>query len=338
MKKNLVVAFLVSICGFQAADEAALKKYHFSEPHMGTTVSLTLFAKDEATATKAAQAAFARVAELDGIMSDYKPASELMQLCKKAGGPPVPVSKDLFTVLEYAQEVSRKSDGALDVTVGPIVRLWRKARRTRELPSAEELKRALALVGYEKIRLDPQRRTVQLLVMGMLLDLGAIAKGYATDAALEVLRRHGIRQALVAAGGDIRVGDAPPDAKGWKIGIAPLKNPAAPPEHFLLLVNAGVSTAGDAEQFIEIGGTRYSHIVDPKTGMGLVGRRSATVIAPNDTLADALDTALCVMGPDRGLKLIESMKETAALYVFEEKGRVITRPSNRLARFLMRER
>ena len=126
MKKTALVAFLVSICGFAAADEPALKKYRFGEPHMGTTVEVIFYAADEATAKKAAKAAFARVAKLDGIMSDYRPASELMQLCKKAGGPPVPVSKDLFTVLEYAQEVSRRSDGALDVTVGPIVRLWRK--------------------------------------------------------------------------------------------------------------------------------------------------------------------------------------------------------------------
>src|SRR5437870_4869034 len=147
MNKFLLAAFLVSICGWQVGDEPALKKYHFSEPHMGTAVSVSFYAPDEATAKKAAKAAFARVAELDGIMSDYRPTSELMQLCKKAGGPPVPVSKDLFTVLEYAQEVSRRSDGALDVTVGPVVRLWRKARRTRELPSAEALAKARALVG-----------------------------------------------------------------------------------------------------------------------------------------------------------------------------------------------
>src|SRR5947209_2889528 len=162
MKKILLFALLVSICGFLAADEPGLKKYQFGEPHMGTTVSITLYARDEATAEKAAKAAFARVAELDGIMSDYRPSSELMQLCKKAGGPPVPVSKDLFTVLEYAQEVSRKSDGALDVTVGPVVRLWRKARRTRELPSAEALAKARALVGYEKMKLDQKKHTVQL--------------------------------------------------------------------------------------------------------------------------------------------------------------------------------
>jgi thiamine biosynthesis lipoprotein len=319
MKKNLVVAFLVSICGFRSGDESALKKHHFSEPHMGTTVSITLYAKDEAAATKAAKAAFARVAELDGIMSDYRPASELMQLCKKAGGPPVPVSKDLFTVLEYAQEVSRRSDGALDVTVGPVVRLWRKARRTRELPAVEALAKARALVGYEKMKLDAKNRTVRLTLMGMLLDLGAIAKGFAADCILEVLRRFGITRAMGVLGGDIAVGDAPPGKRGWKIGIAPLKNPTAKPARYLLLTNRGVSTAGDVEQYVEIRGKRYSHIVDPKTGLGLVGRMSVTVIAKNGLTADALDTTACVLGPERGLKLIEDTPGAAGFLVFGDR-------------------
>jgi thiamine biosynthesis lipoprotein len=319
MYKNLLAAFLVSICGFLTAGEPELMKYQFSEPHMGTTVSITLYAREEATAKKAAKAAFARVAELDGIMSDYRPASELMQLCKKAGGPPVPVSKDLFTVLEYAQEVSRKSDGALDVTVGPIVRLWRKARRTRELPSAEALAKARALVGYEKMKLDPKKRTVQLTLVGMLLDLGAIAKGFAADCILAVLRQFGITRAMGVLGGDIAVGEAPPGKKGWKIGIAALKNPLAKPARYLLLSNRGVSTAGDVEQYVEIGGKRYSHIVDPKTGLGLVGRMSVTVIAKNGLTADALDTTACVLGPERGLKLIEETPGAAGFLVFGDR-------------------
>jgi thiamine biosynthesis lipoprotein len=319
MKQTILVAFLVSICGFQAADERSLKKYEFTEPHMGTTVSITFYAGDETTAQKAAKAAFARVAELDGIMSDYRPSSELMRLCKKAGGPPGLVSKDLFTVLDYAQEVSRRSDGALDVTVGPIVKLWRKARRTRELPNAEALAKALSLVGYEKMKLDPKKRTVQLTLVGMLLDLGAIAKGYAADCLLAILRQFGITRAMGVLGGDIAVGDAPPGKKGWKIGIAPLKNPLAKPARYLLLTNRGVSTAGDVEQYVEIGGKRYSHIVDPKTGLGLVGRMSVTVIAKNGLTADALDTTACVLGPERGLKLIEDTPGAAGFLVFGDR-------------------
>jgi thiamine biosynthesis lipoprotein len=336
--------FLAGICVFTAlavsgrGDPPGLERFTFTEPHMGTLFKIVLYAPDEATAKKAAKAAFERIAELNRIMSDYLQTSELMQLCKKAGGDAVPVSKELFEILEKAQEFSRKTDGALDVTIGPVVRLWRRARRTRQLPSAEDLAAALKLVGNDKMKLDSKQRTVQLLVAGMLLDLGAIAKGYAAEAAMAVLRQHGIRRALVAAGGDIFAGDPPPDAKGWKVGIAPLKNPDAPPTQYVLVANAGVSTAGDAEQYVEIGGKRYSHIVDPKTGLGLTGRRSVTVIAPSGTTADALDTGLCILGPERGLPIVEALDGVAALFVMETDKGIVTIPSKRFAQYEYREK
>lgn len=323
---------LGGLVGVNALQPSKLERHVYTEPHMGTTFRIVLYAADEVTAKKAAQAAFARVAELNAIMSDYQPTSELMRLCQKAGGPPVAVSVDLFEILRKSEELAQMSDGAFDVSISPVVRLWRKARRTREMPKAEEIKRALDLVDYRKIKLDPRGRTVQLMLMGMLLDLGAIAKGYAADAALAVLRQHGVRSALVAAGGDIAVGDAPPDAAGWKVGIAPLKNPDAPPTQYLLLKNAGVSTAGDSEQFVEIAGKRYSHIIDPKTGLGLIGRRSVTVIAPNATTSDGLDTMLCVLGPERGMKVIAD-REVAALFVFETDKGIETTMSRRFAAY-----
>src|SRR5262249_49601268 len=151
--------------------------------------------------------------------------SELMRLCQKAGGDPVRISDDLFNVLWRAQEVARRSDGAFDVTVGPVGRLWRRAREARQLPGPQGLGKALARGGYDKVRLNEKEHTVQLLKPGMQLDLGGIAKGYAADAALAVLKKHGIDRALVAAGGDIAVSGPPPDTDGWKVGIAPLEDP-----------------------------------------------------------------------------------------------------------------
>jgi thiamine biosynthesis lipoprotein len=320
MCKHLLISVLIIFAGLWAVNalgDPALTRYSFSEPHMGTLFHIILYAPDEAAAKKAARDAFARIDELNAILSDYKADSELMKLSARAGGEAVPVSVDLFRVLQAAEEIARLSDGAFDISISPVVRLWRKARKTRTLPDAAEIKKALELVDYRKIRLDATGRTVQLLLMGMLLDLGGIAKGYAADAALEVLRRHGLGRALVAAGGDIAVGDSPPDAAGWKIGIAPLRDPQGPPRYNLLLRNRAVSTAGDANQHVDIGGKRYSHIVDPKTGIGLVGPRSVTVIAPRGTLADGLDTAVCVMGPERGLALLESLKDVEGIMVFE---------------------
>jgi thiamine biosynthesis lipoprotein len=349
MIRHLALFLLIlagGLCGMGASSsslpsggdkDVALQRYTFSEPHMGTKVRITLYAPDEATARKAAQAAFARIVELNKIMSDYDPDSELMRLCKTAGKEPVAVSVDLFRVLAEAEKYAKLSDGAFDISIAPVVRLWRKARKTGQMPSAEAIKQALERVDYRKIQLNPLGRTVRLLLLGMMLDLGGIAKGYAADAALEVLRRHGITRALVALGGDIAVGEPPPDAKAWRIGVAPLRSAEDPPRHYLLLRNVGVSTAGDLHQAVEIGGKRYSHIIDPRTGMGLVGRRSATVIAPNATMSDGLDTAICVMGPERGLAMLEKLDSVAALYVYEtEKGEEKEVASKRFAQYVDR--
>lgn len=309
---NVAAAIFCATATCQAAT-GKLTRFEFMEPHMGTRFKVVLYAPDEATANRAAKAAFARVAELDGVMSDYRPTSELMQLCGKAGGPPVRVSDDLYVVLAKAQEVSRLSDGAFDVTVGPVVRLWRIARRTQELPDQEALARARGLVGYQNIKLDPTNRTVHLLKPGMLLDLGGIAKGYAADAALAVLKKHEIDRALVAAGGDIAVSGPPPDAQGWKVGIQPIAGGA--PRRYLLLKHAAVSTSGDFEQFVVIDGKRYSHIVDPKTGLGLVGRMSVTVVARHGLTSDPMTKTVCVLGPERGLKVIDAADGVAALMV-----------------------
>ncbi len=331
-----LLLLFATLAGTHAAAENKLEQFSFSEPHMGTTFQLILYADSEVTAKKAAKAAFARVAELNRIMSDYLRTSELMKLCDKAGSDPIKVSKDLFDVLQQAKKLARQTDGAFDVSVGPIVRLWRRARRSRKLPTAEALKDALARVGWDKIKLDKDKRKVHLLVMGMLLDLGGIAKGYAADAALAELRRFGIKRALVSAGGDITVGDAPPDEKGWRVGVAPLKNPDGKPTDYLLLTNASVATSGDASRFVLINGTRYSHIVSPQTGLGLVGRRSVTVIAKNGAQADSLATAVCVMGPKKGLALISKTKDVAALYVFESDGKLVKAKSKNFDEYLLR--
>jgi thiamine biosynthesis lipoprotein len=339
MVKHHVIAsglLLAALFSFPESDAAQLARFEFTQIHMGTEFRIVLYAPDEATAKKASEAAFARIAELDGIMSDYKQTSELMELCKKAGGEPAAVSDDLLAVLVRALEISRLTEGAFDITVGPVVRLWRRARRTMQMPDADELAEALKLVGYRKVMVDTKAKTVRLTAKGILLDLGGIAKGFAAKAALEVLRRHGIRQALVAGGGDIAVGEAPPDAKGWRIGIGPLSNPTAKPSHYLLLTNAAVSTSGDTEQYVVIGGKRYSHIVDPKTGLGLTTRMSTTVIMTDGQSSDGLAAGLCVLGPDKGMPVIDAIEGAAALFAIGSagvEGKTIFRVSKRFAQF-----
>lgn len=330
---TLLVLALTSPPSLLAAGK--LTRFHKTERHMGTLFQIIVYAADEASARAAQRDAFARIAALDASMSDYRPTSELMQICAKAGGPPVKVSEDLFRVLERAQEVSHLSGGAFDVTVGPVVRLWRVARRRRELPDPKKLAKARALVGYKKVVLDPKARTVRLLLPGMQLDLGGIAKGYAADQALLVLKKHGITRALVAAGGDIAVSGPPPERPGWRIKIAPLEPGADRPGPHLLLHDAAVSTSGDAEQFVQIGGKRYSHIVDPRTGIGLVGRMSCTVVARDGLTADPLTKVACILGPKRGLKLIEETPGASGRVVRKtDKGATETITSPRFPRLV----
>ncbi len=311
---RLAWACLIPLCVLGAEPGPSLARFEFDETHMGSSFHIVLYCADDATARRASRSAFARVAELDATLSDYKPESELMRLCRAAGGPPVPVGADLFRVLELSRRMYERSGGAFDVTVAPVVRLWRRARRDRKLPDPELLAEALALVGSDAMRLDAGTRTVELRKPGMKLDVGGIAKGYAASEAIATLKRYGIARALVAAAGDIVVSGAPPDADGWIIGIAPL-SPLAKPNLYLSLKDAAISTSGDAEQFVEIGGKRYSHIVDPRTGLGVVDRCSVTVVATDGATADSLDTAAYVLGPDRGLALVEETPGASALIV-----------------------
>lgn len=311
-----------------------LQRFEYRQPHMGVAFVIRLYADDEAAAKRAAEAAFARVAELNAILSDYDPDSELMRLCREsAPGKPIPVSEELAFVLSRSLAMARRTDGAFDVTIGPVVRLWRHARRRREMPDAKRLAAARALVGWKHVRLDECARTVELLKRDMRLDLGGIAKGYAADEALRVLREHGIDRALIDAGGDIVMGDAPPGRAGWRIGIAPLDKPEGAPSRHLVLANQSVATSGDAFQHVEIAGTRYSHIVDPKTGLGLTTHSSVTVIAPTGIEADALASAVSVLGPKQGIALVDATPDTAALIVQVEDGTPRTFESRRLGRF-----
>jgi thiamine biosynthesis lipoprotein len=290
-------------------ESSSLKRYEFTQYHMGVDVRIVLYSADQSLAERAAGAAFDRFAQLDDIMSDYRPKSELMRLCAKAGGPPVQVSKELFLAIERSQELARRTDGGFDITCSPIVKLWRKARKSRTLPPPDELAKARALVGWRNIRLDAKRRTVQLLKPGMMLDLGGIGKGYGDDGAQQVLRRYGITSALIEAGGDIVVTNPPPGKPGWVIRVANAGKPGDSPD--LTFSNVAVSTSGDTEQFVEIEGKRYSHIVDPHTGLGLTDRIEVTIVAKDGLTSDGLSTAVSVVGAEKGRKLVEMYPGTS---------------------------
>ncbi len=310
-----VLFFIAIFAGSNQLPAGEPSRFEFEETHMGTRFSIVFYADDREDAITAATAAFKRVRELEAVLSDYRSSSEVMKLCAKNDREPgiaLTVSPDLADVLAHSLEISKQSQGAFDVTIGPLSKLWRDARKQKTIPDEAERAEALKNVGWNKIDLDREKKTVKFLQAGMRLDFGGIGKGFAADAALAVLKQHGYPQALVAAAGDITVGDAPPGKKGWIVEIEPIG--AKQQKKKVQLVRQSVSTSGDLYQFVEIDGVRYSHLLDPRTGRSLKGFVRATVIAKNGWQADALTKAACLMPTAQAIKLIDNI-DGAAMFL-----------------------
>lgn len=304
----------VLVVGWLSPAGPALQRYEAVEPHMGTLVRITVYAPGEQAANIAFRTAFERIRHLDHILSDYRPDSELARVTREPVGRAVPVGDDLFAVLQASQDLARATDGAFDVTQGPVVQLWREARKSARIPDPAALRAAARRSGFRKLHLDAAHRTVTFDTPGMALDVGAIGKGYAASEAVKALRAVNVRRALVAVSGDLAFGDAPPGQRGWRIQVHQ-GDPSVNFPGVLELANAAVSTSGSSAQHVNIDGRRYSHVIDPASGMGLSGDVSVTVIAPGGLEADGLDTAISVLGAARGLELVESRPGAAALVV-----------------------
>jgi FAD:protein FMN transferase len=301
----LGLLFLAAGCVTTPQQPEPPSRYEFQRAEMGVPFRIVLYSFSKNLAEGAAEAAFARIKEINDVMTDYDSDSELSRLSQTSGqNQAVPVSPELWLVLARAQDLAERSQGAFDITVGPYVNLWRYARRQGTLPDPIRIAKASAAVGYTKMELDAQRHTIKLLVPNMRLDLGGIAKGFAVDQALRTLGHNGITNALVSGGGDMAVSGPPPGKPGWRIELPPLDASNAPPARYVVVSRAGISTSGDTFQRLEINGKRYSHIIDPRTGVGLTDHRLVTVIAPDDFIADGLTKVMSVLEPKDALKFI----------------------------------
>ncbi len=272
---------------------------------MGTEFRLIVESIDAVQAQAALDAAAQRLEALNASLSDYIATSELVRLSSAAGrGHWHLLQDDLWKVLSWGNELARQSQGAFDMTVGPLTRLWRVSRRRGKLPSPVRLTAAMDATGYRFLELDEARQRGRLLRPHMRLDLGGIAKGYAVDEALMTLRAHGILTALVDGGGDLRVMGRPRQHNGWRIEIDDLAGHQTKTPRHLTIENGAVATSGDLYQSIRLGEREFSHIIDPKTGLGLEFRRSVTVVAPTAMTADALASAISVLPVDASRALL----------------------------------
>jgi len=282
---------------------------------MGTFANITAVAADSEAARACVEAAFAQLKRVDEVMSDYKADSQLSQVNRDAFNKPVNVDDDLFEVLRTAAEYSTRTAGAFDITVGPVVDLWRQAEEIKRLPTEVELARARSKVGFEKLILNRAEKTVRFAVEGMRLDLGGIAKGYAIDSAVEAMHKAGAISGLVDVGGDVRCFGPSSDSKeSWLVG---LQDPTVDGRLLLVLKlrDMAVATSGGYRRFAEIDGEKYSHIINPVAGSSADELISVSIIARTATAADALATAVSVMGREKGFELIDSLDETEVIVV-----------------------
>ena len=283
------------------------KRYTFEKGLMGSPFKLIIYAPDDSIANASANSAFKRIEDLNATLSDYRDDSEINSVSARSGSKKwIPVSEDLFNILYISNDISKKTDGAFDATLGPVVQMWRHATRKGIFPSRQEIDEALSKTGFTKMKLDSSGYKVRLAQKGMRLDIGGLGKGFAAEEAIKVVKSYGIKSAMMDAGGKIVLTDSPPGTNGWKITVSNGSDSLKTME----LSNTSLATSGPTYRYMEYKGVRYSHIVDPKTGVGLLYHVRTTVISPDGTVADALATAFSVAGIANSKKYMKFFPES----------------------------
>lgn len=302
-----VAFFATSI--YSQDEPVSESKFESTFPSMGTLVSLQTFSNNAQAVDDAFTTTRVEIDRLVKIFSDYDEESEARQLTTAENiNKWQKVSPEMWEVLTASDEWNQRSDGAFDASIGQLSILWRKARKAKRIPAQIEISDALKNCGWKYVELNAEMKAVRITLENLRLDFGAIAKGYIIEQAYQKLLASGLPSSLVRAGGDLRCGDPPPGRAGWKIEIANVDHGRDEPTRFVI-ANAAISSSGDLHQYIEIDGKRRSHVLDPKTGLGVEGPMMVTVVAPNSMVADAADTTICVLGHDSGLELAKKLPD-----------------------------
>lgn len=335
VKINIMYRFFILILLFiQNVSAQTNQKYTFQAPKWGSIVQITIADQDSAAAAQAAQFVFEIYDTLNQILSDYLPTSELNLLCAKAGtGEWTTVSPHLLNMLQLARIAYQQSKGTFDPSVGKLVKLWRKARKEKIFPDKKALSEALQTVGFESGKdIEIIGNQVRLNRKNVQLDFGGIAQGYAAQCGLDSLKKKGIHAVLIDSSGDLIIGDAPKGSSGWRIAINKPNNPDESLPFYLELANCAVATSGSLYQFVELNGKRYSHIINPKTGIGLTHQRNVTVIAKDGTTADWMTKACSVLSirsakrfiKKRNKSIINAAEQSKLLITYWHKGKIKT--------------
>jgi FAD:protein FMN transferase len=284
------------------------------EAIMGTAIRVELWSEDKPAGEAAIAAVMAEMHRIDRLMSPYKPESELSRINREAAEHPVPISQEMFDILSRSIKFSELSGGAFDITFSSVGYLYDYRRHIK--PTDKEIEQALPGINFRHLLLDAQKRTVNFARRGVRIDLGGIGKGHAVDNGIALLKKRGITQAIITAGGDSRVlGDK--GGRPWMVGI---RDPRRKDNMVAVipLINSAISTSGDYERYFEADGVRYHHILNPKTGRSATGVHSVSVIGPDATTTDGLTKPVFILGPEKGLRLIESIPGVDAVIIDAE--------------------
>jgi thiamine biosynthesis lipoprotein len=313
----VIVRILLPLLLLLVLKPAQAEWFSREEAIMGTVVRVELWHDQPAHANAAMAAVMDEMRRIDAAMSPYKPESELSRINREAAQKPVVLSQEMFSLIERSIEFSKLSGGAFDITFSSVGYLYDYRKHVR--PSEQDIASALPGINYRHLELSRKQRTIRFARPGVRIDLGGIAKGYAVDNCIALLRKRGITNALVSAGGDSRLlGDR--RGRPWNVGI---RDPRRPGELAALLPldNVAISTSGDYERYFEEDGVRYHHIINPRTGKSASGVHSVTVIGPDGITTEGLTKSVFIKGPVDGLKLIESLKDVEAV-VIDSAGRM----------------
>lgn len=326
----LITAAIFSSCSAKISDTAG-KPVESEDFMMGTVITQKVYGTDAQAAVDEARE---RMKEIEELMTINAPGGEINRLNEAAGKGSVDLDQETVKILETAKEYAALSGGAFDVTIGPLVKAWGVFTDNPRIPPQEEIDRLKKLVDYTRLDVDAANLKARLQTEGQIVDLGGIAKGYSGDEAIRIYKKHGVKSAFVNLGGNVVVLGKKPDGKLWRIGI---QNPRAANGMYIGTVDVAdkaIVTSGDYERFFEVDGKRYHHIIDPKTGYpsdsGLI---SATIVSDVSMDADALSTATFVLGLEKGMALVESLKNVEAIFITKDKDIYVTKGLKKIFKF-----
>lgn len=302
----------------KAATDIAEKLYKKVFRKMGNRFEITVVSGSEATAFAHIEAAIEEIGRIEELLTTFKETSQTNLINRNAGIAPVKVDQEVFDIIERSKRISAVTQGAFDITYGSVdKRLWNFDQELKELPDPQTALKSVHLINYKNVILDPQKSTVFLKEKGMRIGFGGIGKGYAAEMSKRLLVRRGVKSGIVNASGDLVAWGKQPDGTAWTIGIAD-PDSARHPFSYLTITDSAIATSGNYEKFIIVRGKKYSHTIDPKTGLPVTGIKSVTIISPNAEIADAMATPVMIMGIKAGLNMVNQIKGLECIIVDDE--------------------